>query len=224
MGAFEALEGAKVKILCDTQRTDDWFEVKKGKVSASDMGKVLAGKHTKGRHNYIETIASDLEGIPDFDDHDLKPWFEAGVFYEEWAIGWYQFHKNVDVAHTGFVVHDEYEWLGCSPDGLVGDSGLVEAKFRHRLSTFDKAVHGSVPRNYFAQMQTQLFVTDREWVDYLNYWRDTEFDKEKGHVLRVYRDQSYIENTLLPAILAFWKDVQAELRARKRHRETRSRL
>ena len=201
-----------MRVMCETQRTDEWFAAKSGRVSASDAKLALAGKQTKGRINYIQKLADDLEGIPDFEPHDTKPWFERGVFYEEWARGWYSFSENVDVVETGFVVHDEYSWLGCSPDGLIGDDGLVEFKFRHNFRTFEENVRN--PNPVLPQIQTQMFVTGRDWCDYVNYWRSEDQQKERGDVQRIKRDDHYIHTVLFPAFLELWQDIQTELAAR----------
>lgn len=208
-----------MKVLCTTQRTPEWFEAKRGKVSASDAHKCLMGRGTKGRRLYVEKIADDLEGIPDFADEDNPPWFTDGIYYEGFARGWYSFHRGVDVEQTGFVVHDEYGWLGCSPDDLVGDDGLAEYKHRKKLSTFKDAITATTRNRDIVQIQTQLFVTGRRWCDYVNYWRDDDNEIERGHVRRVYPDRSFVDNTLLPGLLSFWKDVQAELRRRQLQRE-----
>lgn len=204
-----------MRILCETQRTPEWFAAKKGRISASSAYLCLSGKATKSRRNYVDCIADDLQGIPDFDDEDPKPWFTDGIYYESFARGWYQFKTNRDTVQTGFVVHDEYDWIGCSPDDLVGDDGLAEYKFRKSLHTFDEHSKCTLARAVKAQIHTQLFVCDRQWCDYTNYWRDDANGFEKGHIQRIYRDQSYIDNTLLPAFVSFWKDVQAEIARRK---------
>lgn len=208
-----------MKVLCTEQRTPEWFKAKRGCISASDAHVCLMGKATKTRRLYVEKIADDLEGIPDFEPHDIKPWFVDGVYYESFAIGWYQYTHDVDVEQTGFVVHDDYNWIGCSPDGLVRKDGLVEAKYRKFLHTFDHHAKVGVTKAVMPQIQTQLFVTDRQWCDYLNYWRDDTNELEKGHVQRVYRDQAYIDNTLLPAFISFWCDVRDELARRHLQRQ-----
>lgn len=205
-----------MKILCDQQRSQEWFEAKRGRISASDVHKCMMAPETKGRRYYIEKIADDLEGIPDFDDHDLKPWFADGVYYESWARGWYQFTFDTDVTETGFVVHDDYDWIGCSPDGLIGTDGLIEIKYRSYMHTFkEHAVDGKV-KSVNPQVQCQMFVTGRTWCDYVNYWRSDDHELEEGHVQRIYRDDEYIEETMLPAILTFWDDVANEMEQRKR--------
>ncbi len=207
-----------MKVLAKAQHTPEWFAARRGRLTASEARKALMGKHTKGRRNYVQKIADDLDGIPDFDESDTKPWFVDGIYYESWARGWYSFKYDVDVQQTGFVVHDEYNWIGASPDGLVGDDGLIEIKFRKSLRAFDKHCETGMPASVQPQVQTQMFVCDREWTDYCNYWRWFDGDKEKGHVQRVFRDDAYIQNVLLPAFASFWADVMDVLKQRKLHR------
>jgi len=207
-----------MKVLCTEQQTQEWFDAKRGRISASEAKTCLARRGGKGRRLYIEKIADDLQGIPDFDDHDVKPWFVNGIYYESWARGWYSFQQDVDVEQTGFVVHDEYEWLGCSPDGLVGDDGLVEIKYRSFLHTFEEHAQTGKLTQINPQVQTQMYVTDRQWCDYVNYWRSDDHELERGHIQRVHWDQSYIDNTLLPAFLGLWQDVQKEIDRRELQR------
>lgn len=203
-------------VLCDTQRTPEWFAAKRGRVSASDARRVLAGRGTRSRRDYLLKIVYDLEGAPDFADEDVKPWFTDGVYYESYARGWYSWNSDVDIVQTGFVIHDEHSWIGCSPDGLVGDDGLVEFKFRKTLRALrDHGDKGQPLAQIKPQLQTQLLVTGRRWIDYVNYWRDDPNEFEQGLVRRVYRDDAYINETLIPAMIRFWSDVRDMLRARR---------
>jgi hypothetical protein len=211
-----------MKVLCETQRTPEWFAAKRGRISASCAQFALAGRRTKTRRNYVLKLADDIEGIPDFAEQDNPPWFTDGVFYESWARGWYSFKNDVDVLETGFVVHDDYSFIGCSPDGLVGNDGMVEIKYRKYLRTFKQHAQAEITRTVDAQVQTQMFVCDRQWCDYVNYWRSIEHDQEKGHIQRVYRNDAYIQNTLLPAFVALWNDIQKECRYRGLMRTNRA--
>ncbi len=215
-----------MRVLCETQGTPEWFAAKRGRMGGSDAKRALMGRHTKGRRKVIERLADDIDGVPDFSEEELEPWFVDGLYYESWARGWYSFKYGVDVVQTGFVVHDDYDHIGCSPDGLVGDDGLIEIKYRKSLGAFKKHAALRANAQVMAQVQMQMFVTGRAWCDYVNYWRSDDHGEglEKGFCERIERDQAYIDNTLLPAILAFWQDIQTELDARKRHRETRARL
>lgn len=200
--------------LCSEQGTQKWFDSRKGKITASCASFALARRGTKGRRLYIERLADDIAGIPNFEDEEVPPWFAAGKQYESYAFGWYSWQKGVDVKPAGFYVHDEYTWLGASPDGFPPE-GEIEIKYRSYLRTFyEHASKGLRARGVRPQIQTQLFVTDKPWCDYVNYWRDDANEFEKGAIERIYRDDAYIENTLLPAFVGLWDEVQALLKRR----------
>lgn len=193
-----------MRVMTKDQRSDDWLQARRGRVTASMINAVLAGQNTKSRRNYIQSLILDLEGIDDF--RDSAPYFDLGRKFEPYAIGWYQDECRRRVTNTGFVLHDTYNWLGASPDGLVGRVGMVEAKFRVSLRTFHDACIKPITRAYEYQMQAGMWVCNRKWCDYLNYWRSVDGKKEQGHVRRVLRDEAKIKE-IEGAALVFWRDV-----------------
>lgn len=199
-----------MRVLTATQGTPAWDAARKGRLTASAIGKILAGKGTKGRHQYMLDLCMDLEGIENF--ADSAEWFEKGRMYEGHARGWYNWERE-KVTETGFVLHDEYNWLGCSPDGLVGDDGCIEIKFREFLHTYHAANIKNTPRLYESQMQTVMWVCNRKWCDYVNYWRDDANQKEQGHIRRIYRDEGRIRE-LETAALNFWGETLTMYRKR----------
>lgn len=192
-----------MRILTTTQGTDEWEVARKGRITASSIAHVLAGRGTKSRYEYRMQLCMDLEGIEDF--RDSASWFEDGRRYEGHARGWYNWNV-AEVQEVGFVLHDDYNWLGASPDGLVGNDGCIEIKYRKTLKTFHDSNIKNVPRGYLSQMQTQMWVCDRQWCDYVNYWRDEGTQKEQAHVRRIYRDNGRIRE-LEEAALIFWGEV-----------------
>lgn len=198
--------------LCKTQGTREWEIARKGRITASAIGHVLAGRGTKSRDRYRMELILDLEGVDDF--ADTAKWFVHGRQYEQHALGWYNFHKQ-ELEQTGFVLHDEYNWLGASPDGLVTADGMVEAKCRATLHAFEEANTKPIPRLYASQMQAGMWVCNRQWCDYLNYWRDDKTGKEQAHVRRIERDEGRIRE-LEDAALIFWKETIVEYCARNR--------
>lgn len=200
-----------MRILTMTQNTDEWYAARKGRITSSGIDKCLSGKNTKGRRDYAMSIVLDLENVEDF--RDDAPWFLAGRKYESYARGWYQWeHKTV--TEVGFVLHEEYNWLGASPDGLIGDDGNLEIKYRKTLGTFTTALTKPIPRAIMYQMQLQMFICDRDWTAYVNYWRDEQLKKEQGNVQYVERDDAMIRE-LEEAAFRFWgEDVLSLWRAR----------
>lgn len=193
-----------MRVLTEKQGTELWEVARKGRLTASAIGKILAGPNTKTRHDYIMELVFDLEGVGDF--RDSGQWFIEGRKYEAHARGWYQWEKNVDVQETGFVLHDEYNWMGCSPDGFVGENGNIEIKFRKTLATYEKSITKPPPRLYRCQVQAQMWICDKLWTDYINYWRDDNTGKEQGHIRRIYRDEAEIKE-LENAAFFFWQAV-----------------
>jgi len=200
-----------MRILTTTQGDDLWDIARKGRITASAIGNALAGKGTKSRFEYRMQLCLDLEGVEDFRDSAI--WFEDGRRYEGHARGWYNWHMPAECIETGFVLHDEYNWLGASPDGLVNEDGMIEIKYRKTLKTFHDSNIKNPPRGYLSQMQTGMWVCNREWCDYVNYWRDDATQKEQAHVRRIYRDEGRIRE-LEEAALVLWAEVLALYRKR----------
>jgi hypothetical protein len=205
-----------MRVLCAEQYTPEWNAARRGKITASGAQFALAKRGGKGRRLYIEQICNDLEGIPDFADEETPPWFLDGHYYESWARGWYSWTRDVDVREIGFAVHDDYEWIGCSPDGLLDPDGGLEIKYRKFLHTYQKHAAAGNVKPVYPQVQTSMFVCGRKWWDYQNYWRSDDHEVEKGHVQRIERDDAYIENTLLPAFVGLWSEVQDLLEEHRR--------
>lgn len=201
-----------MRILTDKQGTDAWEVARKGRITASCIGKILAGKGTKTRHEYMLQLVMDLEGIQDFRDSAI--WFEKGRQYEAHARGWYNWERE-QVTETGFVLHDEYNWLGASPDGLVGQDGSIEIKYRTYLHTYQDANTKAIPRLYEYQMQAVMWICNRNWCDYVNYWRSDKHEKEQGKIRRIERDDGKIRE-LEEAAFIFWRETLQLYRKRTR--------
>lgn len=199
-----------MRVLTDKQGTDAWEVARKGRITASAIGKILAGKGTKGRHDYKMQLVLDIEGIEDF--RDSATWFEKGRTYEAHARGWYNWERE-QVTETGFVLHDDYNWLGASPDGLVGDDGCIEIKYREFLHTYNDANTKAIPRLYYSQMQAVMWICNRQWCDYVNYWRSDAHEKEQGNIRRIVRDDGRIRE-LEDAAFVFWGEVLEKYRER----------
>jgi len=200
-----------MRIICDAQHTPEWHEAKAPRITASEARICLMATNTKTYRRYVHQLADARMGIPDFEDEDTQPWHVDGIYYESWARGWYSWNRDATVTEVGFVVSEDYDWLGCSPDGLsrIGDDeGNLEIKYRKTIRTFDSHAKVGEVKSVYPQVQTQMLVCGTQWCDYVNYWRSDEHEKEKGHVQRIHRDQSYIDNTLLPAFVRTMRDVQ----------------
>jgi putative phage-type endonuclease len=153
------------------QGSDAWFAARLGKVTASRVADVIARTKTgygASRANYMaELIAERLTGAraEGFTNAAMK-W---GNEQEPEARAAYEFYCDADVVQVGFVRHGQIEMSGASPDGLVGDHGLIEIKCPNTATHIDTLIGGAIPGKYATQMQWQMACTGRLWCDFVSY-------------------------------------------------------
>ena len=175
------------------QRTDEWFAARLGKVTASRISDVMAKTKTgygASRANYMaELIVERLTGQKgDSYQNAAMMW---GTNTEPLARAAYEAHRGVLVEETGFVPHPSGAMTGASPDGLVGDDGLVEIKCPNTATHIDTLMSDDAPPKYFAQMQWQMACTGRAWCDFVSF--DPRMPEEMQlFVTRVERDDTWI--------------------------------
>lgn len=177
------------------QGTDDWHQLRLGKVTASRMADVLSkGKsgESASRKNYrIELVAHRLTGKPS--ESFTNAAMEWGTATEPLARVAYELHTSENVDQVAFVDHPTIEWFGCSPDGLVQDTGLVEIKCPNTTTHLDWMDDGKVPSKHIPQMMAQMACTDRDWCDFVSY--DPRLPEDlRLFVVRLNRDQEYIDS------------------------------
>ena len=112
---------------------------------------------------------------------------ERGLIVEAEAADWYEFDQDVTVQRIG-VITDEEHTMGCSPDRLVGDDGLLEIKAPLPHTQVEYWICGEVHERFRPQLQGQLYVSQRSWVD-LVCWHDVL----PKVVMRVEPDEKFIE-------------------------------
>lgn len=154
------------------QRTPEWFAVRAGAFTASRMADLMARTKTgpsASRKNMITTLAVErLTGqcVETYTNGAMQ----RGVELEQEALDAYAFERGVAVVSQAFIKHPTLERVGCSPDGLINDDGLVEVKCPAAMAKhLDALQSGAHATEYRWQLQHQLFVTGREWVDAVSY-------------------------------------------------------
>jgi putative phage-type endonuclease len=176
------------------QGSAEWLSLRLGKVTASKVSDVLSkgrgSAPSKMSETYmIELIAEVLTGnSKPFFENDAMRW---GTETEPQARAMYAVNNDfVDVKEVAFVEHNEQ--IGISPDGLIGEDGLLEIKCPNTTTQIKRALSNDYSADYKAQIQMQLWVTEREWCDFLSF--DPRLDCEAGYLQqRVFRDEEYIE-------------------------------
>jgi hypothetical protein len=155
------------------QGTDEWFAARRGIVTASVVGQLITPKTVKPAANdYSRALTTTLvaERITGWTDPVyVSDDMMRGTMDEPVARDLYGRHY-APVVEVGFMVRDDWGWrLGYSPDGLVGDDGLIEVKSRRPKKHLATILADEVPLENMAQIQAGLLVSGRAWCDYLSY-------------------------------------------------------
>jgi putative phage-type endonuclease len=195
------------------QGSPEWFAARCGKVTASRVADVIAKTKTgygASRANYAaELIAERLTGCtaPSFTNAAMQ-W---GTDTEPKAREAYAARENLEVIEIGFVDHPEIINAGASPDGLVGDDGLIEIKAPNTATHLDTLLNRAVPSKYITQIQFQLACTGRDWCDFVSF--DPRLPAEmQMYVRRVDRDVSHIIE-LETEVASFLAEIDAKVEA-----------
>jgi hypothetical protein len=155
------------------QGSDEWLAARCGLVTASTVGQLVTPKTVKPSANdtsrgltatlVAERITGYVEPIRENDD------MRRGTLDEPYARDMYEEH-HAPVHEVGFMVRDDWGYrIGYSPDGLVGDDGLIEIKSRRQKTQLVTILANEVPAENMAQIQCGLLVSGREWLDYVSY-------------------------------------------------------
>lgn len=186
------------------QGTDQWFSERMGVLTASRFGDVLAGDKTKRHQQYVRELRLELRGAPEFDSS--QPWHSHGTDMEPRGLGTYEWETGNEVTASGLIIHSQYPFIGCSPDGLIGTDGGVELKSRASLSAHIKCLKG-MPAEHKPQVQGCLFVTGRDWWDFVSYY-EKPYTRSASNIIihRVLRDEKYIKR-LEARCLETWEQV-----------------
>jgi len=170
------------------QGSQEWLQSRLGKPTASNFGKLITptGKPSTSAEGYInELIAQKITGeLPEFYTNAAM---ERGNELEPAAKALYEFINGVEVVEVGLCLHDEFE-CGASPDALVGDDGGLEVKCPLPHTHVAYLRDGKVPSKYIPQIQGCLWITGREWWDFMSYHPAME-----DLIVRVERDNEYIK-------------------------------
>lgn len=205
------------------QRTNDWYRKRYDLLTASSIASILNANPYKSRIQLLEEKSLPYEK----NEFTKNPALIWGIKYEPVANDIYQKIKNEKVYDVGLLIHEKYDWIGASPDGVLESGKLVEIKcIYHRNLT------NTVPLYYWMQMQLQLEVCDLEECDlfqckFEEYKTKKEYLEDKISIHKgeikyegkkyywklveytlnvIKRDRSWF-NDNLPIFYNFWKDI-----------------
>ena len=155
------------------QRSEEWFAQRLGKFTGSQFASLMAGESTESYQGYLREKAWErLTGraVQGYTNDAMQ----HGIDTEPQARAYYEFVNYTDVQESGFVIHQEYDFLGVSPDGFVGTDGLIEIKCPQPKTHIEYLATKKMPSKYRWQIQGQLLVTGRSWCDFVSFHPDCE--------------------------------------------------
>jgi len=152
------------------QRSEEWFQARLGKVTASKLSDVMAttkSGESAYRRTYRHQLVTERLTGKQIEIY-INQAMQHGMDTEDEARDFYVF-KHADVKEVGFVDHPTIDMAGASPDGLVGDDGLIEIKCRQPQNHTETLISHQIPSRYKLQMYWQMACTGRKWCDYVSY-------------------------------------------------------
>ena len=170
------------------QYSETYDRLKLGIPTSSHFHKIITpqGKPSKQWREYACVLIAERILHQKIEFYN-SPAMERGLIVEAEAADWYEFDHDVTVLRIGFITDDEHT-MGCSPDRLVGDDGLLEIKAPLPQTQVGYWISGELSERFRPQLQGQLYITQRSWVDIL-CWHDVL----PKLVMRVEPDEKFIK-------------------------------
>ena len=177
-----------MKILEMEQGTQEWLEARLGCPSGSGFSKLItaSGTPSSSAESYINDLIAELitgESTP----FHVTEWMQRGTELEPFARMNYELETDLEVTQVGFCMPDNNLRCGVSPDGLIGGDGGIEIKCPKPSTHVKYLRKGTLPSEYKAQVMGCLWITGREWWDFMSY-----HPQMPNLLIRVHRDEEYI--------------------------------
>lgn len=174
------------------QGSPEWFAVRLGIPTASYFDKLITptGKESTQAETYENKLVAELLTGKPVDDFEGNEYTRQGNEREPDAAAFYALQRDIDPIKVGFVTDDNRTY-GCSPDRLIGDDGLLEIKCPAAHTHVKYMLDRNIDRKYYPQIQGQLLVTGRKWVDIISYHPEMQ-----PVIIRVERDEIFLKDLL----------------------------
>lgn len=202
------------------QHSSEWFSARLGKVTASKVKDVMSkgrgSAPSATRQNYMmQLLCERLTGKRE--EGFTSSAMQRGTDLEPVARSAYEIDKGVMTAETGLILHPKIEGFGASPDGLVGERGMLEIKCPNTATHVLTMQSGKHDQQYEWQMFAQLACADRDWVDFVTF-DDRLPDELQYACFRLERDEARIRQmeTEIKLFLEELAELEHEMRERMR--------
>jgi hypothetical protein len=203
------------------QYSEAYDRLKLGIPTSSNFNKIITpqGKPSRQWREYACVLIAErlLQRRIEFYN---SPAMERGLIVEAEAADWYEFDRDVTSQRVGFITDDDHT-IGCSPDRLVGDKGLLEIKAPLPHTQVEYWISGEVGERFWPQLQGQLYISQRSWVDIV-CWHDVL----PKIVMRVEPDEQFIKalDSELQIFNFFIERVMEKIRAMNESRAPQGHL
>ena len=173
------------------QNSQEWLDARRGIVTASAISDVLSkgrgNAPSKTRYTYMMKLLAERVAIDQINEFQGNRYTERGHVLEPEARALYAFINDVEPQEVGFITNDE-KTAGASPDSLINDDGCMEIKSKMPAIHLPVLFSQEVPKEHEPQIQTQLWIAEREWCDFVSYCPSLPLVQ-----VRVYRDEARIK-------------------------------
>lgn len=172
------------------QNTPEWLLERLGVPSASMFSKIITstGKPSTSARGYMNQLLAEFYVGQPVDQVEANYWMTRGTELEDEARDLFQLITEKEVKEVGFCFKDDKKQVGCSPDGLIDKDGLLEIKAPKASTLIGYMLSGKLPAEYKPQVQGQLFVTDKQYCQFMAYHPDLP-----PFLIRAERDDRYIK-------------------------------
>ncbi len=177
-----------MKIINVEQGTEEWFNARKGVPTASAFSKIVTpakGGKSASSKTYMYELLSEKLGA-ETEAGFSSEWMERGIELEEMARSLFELETGLLVEEVGMIKTDD-GFIGCSPDGLIGEDGGIEIKCPKASTHVEYMIEGVLPLKYKTQVMGSLMVSERDYWYFMSYHPDLE-----PFILKVERDEEFI--------------------------------
>lgn len=207
---MESLRNIATEVVAE-QRTEAWYESRRGRATASRFYDIIAktrSGYASTRMNYrAELTIERLTGQSiDMYQNAAMQW---GTDTEPLARTTYMLTTGNFVTECGFYAHNEIA-CGASPDGLIEEDGTIEIKSPNPATHIETLRLGSIPVRYIPQVQGQLWITGRQWCDFISFDPRLPTNAQL-FIQRIERDDNYIAH-LEQEVIKFLAEVDEQVR------------
>jgi len=190
------------------QRSKEWFKQRVGKVTGSRVGAILGMNPWQKPKDVMRSMVREYHGAKSEFSGNVAT--EYGTNFESIAQGDFEIETGLNATDTGFHISSEYEWLGASPDGLIGDDAVIEIKCPYGAKDTGKFKSIIEQPHYYAQIQIELLCTNKKKC-YFYQW------SHQGTMLEVVDFNNHWIEENIPKLKSFYDDYLKEIKSPDKH-------